>query len=165
MYGFNCINTRLGLVPSQFVKEVQFDNHSYFVMAIFTETMSDSTMELIAEAASNSLFIFCFCNLIIGMIFIAYKPSSSFEQESEDGTPAVISNTYAYTEQETNSAQSCQSSITVKELSSPQQEQEAPTEDREDDRNDNNDWEEDDELRRRVEECIEKANRGWRKKG
>ncbi|KAJ6889320.1 hypothetical protein NC652_030184 [Populus alba x Populus x berolinensis] len=45
--------------------------------------MFESTVELIAQAASNSLVIFCFCNLIIVMILMGSKPVSNFGQESE----------------------------------------------------------------------------------
>ncbi|KAJ6417786.1 hypothetical protein OIU84_001214 [Salix udensis] len=44
--------------------------------------MFESTMELIIQAASNSLVIFCFCNLIIVMILMGSKPGSDFGQES-----------------------------------------------------------------------------------
>ncbi|KAF9671921.1 hypothetical protein SADUNF_Sadunf12G0100700 [Salix dunnii] len=49
---------------------------------IFCDHSSQSTVELIIQAASNSLVIFCFCNLIIVMILMGSKPVSNFGQES-----------------------------------------------------------------------------------
>ncbi|KAI6674791.1 hypothetical protein NL676_002697 [Syzygium grande] len=45
--------------------------------------MLDLTVELVAQAASNSLVVFCFCNLLIVIILMSPKPSSNLDERSE----------------------------------------------------------------------------------
>lgn len=124
--------------------------------------MLDSAFEFITEAASNSIFIFCFCNLIIVLILLGSKPIYSFDQENENHTPEGVTTAYADTKHETNSMHLFRSSSDVKELSNPLEEEEeeeaADTDDAdEEDMNDNCRCEEEnDELRRRVEDFIGK---------
>lgn len=128
--------------------------------------MLDSAVEWITEAASNSIFIFCFCNLIIVMILMGSKYSSSFDQESEEHAPVLRINSYAYgNKQETISIHSFdgnKKSMAARELSNDLQEEHA--DDQEEERNFENSEskDDDDELRRRFEGFIEKVNRGWR---
>ncbi|KAH7557492.1 hypothetical protein ACOSP7_027264 [Xanthoceras sorbifolium] len=126
--------------------------------------MIDSTLELITQAASNSLFIFCFCNLIILMIFMGSKPAgSNFEQESE--VPAAQTTTWENAKQGRKSMHSLDGSrrrlIEVKEASNVQEE--PATDDNKEENSSSDDHEEEnDEFRRRVEEFIEKVNREWK---
>ncbi|KAF8006449.1 hypothetical protein BT93_K0672 [Corymbia citriodora subsp. variegata] len=45
--------------------------------------MLDLTVELVARAASNSLVVFCFCNLLLVIILLAPKPSPDCDERSE----------------------------------------------------------------------------------
>ena len=56
--------------------------------------MFSSTFELITLAASNSLFPFCFCNLIIVILFIgSSKPDSQLDDEEIATPPPMVANT------------------------------------------------------------------------
>ncbi|KAI5569860.1 hypothetical protein POPTR_012G129400v4 [Populus trichocarpa] len=133
--------------------------------------MFESTVELIVQAASNSLVIFCFCNLIIVMILMGSKPVSNFGQESEIpqsmvtkthtkvkedvlAMPSLDENKKPSLDEDKMSTDDGRVSITLEE----------PTgdDDEEENGNDNEEDEDEDELRRRVEEFINKVNHGWR---
>ncbi|GKV33712.1 hypothetical protein SLEP1_g42179 [Rubroshorea leprosula] len=129
--------------------------------------MLDFAMELITQAASNSLFVFCFCNSIIVTILIASKPCSTFDQGTRIPL-SVVSNLQAVKAQHLLKKRD-NSTQDVFEVSNatnnPDREKEGTMEDheknnpggrKEDDREDN------DELRRRVEEFIAKVNRELR---
>ncbi|KAI6674789.1 hypothetical protein NL676_002695 [Syzygium grande] len=45
--------------------------------------MLDLTAELVAQAASNSLVVFCFCNLLVIIIFMSPKPSANLDERSQ----------------------------------------------------------------------------------
>ncbi|KAJ0100032.1 hypothetical protein Patl1_19956 [Pistacia atlantica] len=131
--------------------------------------MFDSALELISQAASNSLFVFCCCNLIIVMILMGSKPSSSFERGRESSIP-VVTNTYA-NDIQVEGTNYCMHSVDenikrladVKEVSNVEEEQEPAADDEEEEStNIVNDNKEDDEFRRRVEEFIQKVNSGWK---
>ncbi|KAL3652346.1 hypothetical protein CASFOL_002027 [Castilleja foliolosa] len=96
--------------------------------------MLDSTLELISQAASNPLMVFCFCNLIIAILLVgsSTKPCSTNTEEKSRVGP--------------NDATGKLSSLdtTMVEI------KEGPP------------HEADDDLKRRVEEFIEKINKGWR---
>ncbi|KAK2653635.1 hypothetical protein Ddye_013491 [Dipteronia dyeriana] len=135
--------------------------------------MIDSTLELINQAASNSLFIFCFCNLIILMIFMGSKPvDSDFEQESEvPQTVPVQTTTWENAKQERKSMGSFDGSKILMEVKEAPNVQEEPADDDKEEDSDSSggssssssdDHDEDDEFRRRVEEFIEKGYRGWK---
>ncbi|KAL2325198.1 hypothetical protein Fmac_024256 [Flemingia macrophylla] len=123
--------------------------------------MLDSVIEYITQAASSYAFIFCFCNLIIVFILVDLKPKLSFDQESEEIPLSVPSNT---------GAQRPNSKFWVnKNTISPQATEVSHVKENEVvDRikiegSDNcNTEEEDDELKRRVEEFIERVNEGWK---
>ncbi|KAF5480291.1 hypothetical protein F2P56_001053, partial [Juglans regia] len=142
----------------------------FFLLLIFTTTMFDSMLELMSRAASNSLFIFCFFNLIIAVILVGSKSSPNLDKEVEIPVSVII-NTSTYKKQGRKSEQlfdGKESSRNANELSYSLQEA-APDADKEEKDNsdhDNKDVDKDgedhDELRRRVEEFIEKVNKGWK---
>ncbi|KAF3433110.1 hypothetical protein FNV43_RR24212 [Rhamnella rubrinervis] len=133
--------------------------------------MFDSTFDLINQIASNSLFVFCFCNLIIVIILIGSKLGSNIDQQSEIPLSMV-------TNRSTNDKQSVNARVPhgyeeeviesklVSEVSNAQKalgndnktgsEAENKAED------DDGDEDDDDELRKRVEEFIEMVNKGWK---
>ncbi|KAK9178655.1 hypothetical protein WN943_027848 [Citrus x changshan-huyou] len=155
-----------------FISELLLDGASNYpllylaVQCCTSEKMLDSAVDWITEAASNSIFIFCFCNLIIVMILMGSKYSSVFDQESEEHAPVLSINSCAYSnKQETISIHSFdgnKKSMAARELSTDLQEEHA--DDQEEERNFENSEskDDDDELRRRFEEFIEKVNRGWK---
>ncbi|KAL7253880.1 hypothetical protein ACSBR1_008258 [Camellia fascicularis] len=124
--------------------------------------MLDSTIELITLAASNSLVVFCFCNLIIGILLVGgSKPASEFGQESPIPPPIPSHRTKNSDIEGTItrcSLNNDNASTIVSELSAEKAmvDEEKGEEEEEDDDDD------DDELRRRVEEFIDKINRGWK---
>ena len=103
--------------------------------------MLNSTIELISLAASNSHFIFCFCNLIIVILLVGgSKPASEFAQDSPVHHPKVAQRNKDDIEGTNTSIEA----MVVEE------------------KENNNNVDEDDELRRRVEEFIDKINKGWK---
>lgn len=133
--------------------------------------MLDLTAELVAQAASNSLFVFCFCNLLIVIILMAPKPSSNFEDSSEFHLPILTHNSVINKQridieqppkiEETSPEvmELCVSENLEKEDRSYDNERE---DDNEDDGESNND--NDDALRRRIEAFIDKVNGKWKAK-
>ncbi|KAJ6676218.1 TRANSMEMBRANE PROTEIN [Salix viminalis] len=113
--------------------------------------MFESALELIAQAASSSFVVFCFCNLIIVIILMGSRPVSKFDRESENLRSAVI-NAHARVKEDTlASHDGNEISIDDRKVSIILEE---PTgEGGEESGNDN----EDDELRRRAEEFISKS--------
>jgi hypothetical protein len=110
-------------------------------------------LELVTQAASNSVFIFFFCNFIIVVILVGSKSSSSYGQEGEIPL-STFTDTPTTHKQGINSTQSLDDNqmprnvnIGVNGSSNNK---------------DENDDDDDDELRRRVEEFIEKVNKGWK---
>lgn len=111
--------------------------------------MFNSPIELIASTASNSLFVFCFCNFIIVVLLISgSKPALDHAQGCADVPPRV---TYEYkidmgeTKEENVSTED--SELGIDEANNHEKDEKE---------------EGDDELRRRVEEFIEKTNRKWK---
>ncbi|KAG4997717.1 hypothetical protein JHK85_029156 [Glycine max] len=118
----------------------------------------------LVKAASSYAFIFCFCNLIIVIILVDLKPKLSFDQESEQirlsmptntGIEGAISkslvNKNTFSPQAREVSQHAKEEVVVDKVGS--------------EGNDNcdcNSEEDDDELKRRVEEFIERVNEGWK---
>uniref|UniRef100_A0A5B7BT06 Putative histone acetyltransferase GCN5-like n=1 Tax=Davidia involucrata TaxID=16924 RepID=A0A5B7BT06_DAVIN len=115
--------------------------------------MFNSTIELITLAASNSLIIFCFCNLIIVILLLGgSKPTSHFDQHSASPPPTVANRNKINDIKGTSvrsSSDKKNASTSVSEASNVNDEEV-------------NENEEDDELRKRVEDFINKINRGWK---
>ncbi|TKY51961.1 hypothetical protein E2542_SST23481 [Spatholobus suberectus] len=103
--------------------------------------MLDSVMEYITQAASSYAFIFCFCNLIIVFILVDLKPKLSFDQEGEEIPLSVPTNR-------------------AREVAHAKEE--VAVDNIENEGNGIYNSEEDDELKRRVEEFIERVNEGWK---
>ncbi|XP_050387894.1 uncharacterized protein LOC126804159 [Argentina anserina] len=127
-----------------------------------------STLDLLTQAASNSFYVFCFCNLIIVMVVVGSKPGSYFDQESELPHSKV---TYTITNgKQVDRDAKCEQKVTTSssfvvrnEVSNAKNELAIRDEAGLDDQIvDSKECDNDDELRRRAEEFIEKVNRGWR---
>lgn len=132
--------------------------------------MLASMLELISQAASNSVFIFCFCNLIIVVILVDSRSRPNLDKEEEIPV-SVIVNTSTYPKQGTESEHLLDGkelSTNVNELSYSQEGAAVADEEEKGGDNDNNnndvdrDIGDDNELRKRVEEFIEKVNKGWK---
>ncbi|KAL5570028.1 hypothetical protein UlMin_026603 [Ulmus minor] len=116
--------------------------------------MFDSTLDLITQTASSSLFVFCFCNLIIIMILFGSKPSSGFDQESHIPF-SVVTNTSTDEKQSLNYTKHVCEEVANTEHKLDGEENKLDEEEKKI-------GEEEDELRRRVEEFIEKVNKEWK---
>ncbi|KAE8100236.1 hypothetical protein FH972_018156 [Carpinus fangiana] len=132
--------------------------------------MLDYMFELITQAASNHLFIFCFCNLIIAIVLVGSKPTSKIGHAAEIPISLVI-NTRTNRNPGADSKQLFYDKETLRNVNQVSCSQEAPVDDgREENGNgsnknedeDDDDDDDDDELRRKVEEFIEKVNKGWK---
>ncbi|XWS61042.1 hypothetical protein CRYUN_Cryun07bG0091700 [Craigia yunnanensis] len=128
--------------------------------------MLDSTLDLISQAVSNILYVFCLFNLIIVMILMGSKQGSNFDQDYE-----IPPSTPTYDKQDIEVKQLLHRSEQARNTSKVPSAFETATEDNKGNRNDCNannientdkDDEGDDELRRRVEEFIAKVNREWK---
>ncbi|KAI8564651.1 hypothetical protein RHMOL_Rhmol03G0197500 [Rhododendron molle] len=126
--------------------------------------MLNSTIELITLAASNSLVIFCFCNLIIAVLLVGgSKPGSEFGQDS-CGIPTPTF-TFRSREDEVGGALETTGSVLDKHNASSTGVSEACDDEKatvEEEKENVDDGDDDDELRRRVEEFIDKINEGWK---
>lgn len=140
--------------------------------------MLHSTFELISFAASNSLLVFCFCNLIIMFLLVLSSNSSSEvddeEKPNNQSLPSIVrrdqENSISFdinAESESPVAITEAAALLQKNVEAPAAESiETSTVSITviDDCGENSEDEEedDDELRRKVEEFIEKVNRGWK---
>ncbi|KAH7855737.1 hypothetical protein Vadar_028254 [Vaccinium darrowii] len=133
--------------------------------------MLNSTIELITLAASNSLLMFCFCNFIIAVLLVGgSKPASEYGQDSSIPPPEFAfrdtnetegtSSTTTTTTTTTCSVDNDNASTGVSELCAVKADTVESVEEEEKE-NDDGDGD-DDELRRRVEEFIDKINEGWK---
>ncbi|XP_010550791.1 PREDICTED: pheromone-processing carboxypeptidase KEX1 [Tarenaya hassleriana] len=144
----------------------------------------DIAIESIGQAVSNSLLMFCFCNLIIVMILRGSKQGSTVEQEmafsSSHGRDMCMTAAEEMTITENVSPSSHEShelSIDVSRVSAKIEENIENDEEilrHGDDDGDNNedekerhdddddDGDDDDDLRKRVEEFIAKVNEEWK---
>lgn len=129
--------------------------------------MFESTLELVTSTASSSLFVFCFCNLIIVIIIlVGSKPSSNFDHQSEIPIGVVTTNPYTNYNQDMKTKhvykeeQEVNESMVVSKVSKAKKEisDEGKSNNKDIDEKEDND----DKLRRRVEEFIERVNRGWK---
>ncbi|KAL7194035.1 hypothetical protein ACSBR2_025644 [Camellia fascicularis] len=120
--------------------------------------MLDSTIELITLAASNSIVVFCFCNLIIGILLVGgTKPASEFVQDSPIPLPIVDHRSKNGDIEETIATCSLNNDVDASTVVSESCAEKAMVDEEKGKEN-----EEDDELRKRVEEFIDKINRGWK---
>lgn len=120
-------------------------------------------MEYITQAASSYAFIFCFCNLIIVIILVDLKPKLSFNQGSEEIPLSLITNKGI--EAAKSKCLVSKSTLTPQAREVAHVKEEVVVDRVEMEGKDNcncNSTEEDDELRRRVEEFIERVNEGWK---
>ncbi|KAF9615342.1 hypothetical protein IFM89_022993 [Coptis chinensis] len=119
-------------------------------------------IELITLVSSNSHLVFCFCNLIIGILFVSSSKSNSSHSNIESGgndilIPKRIENEQIETDEITLLPIDIEESSNVPSVSNDDGK---PVNE---DSNDNIDDEEgEDELRIRAEEFIEKINRAWK---
>ncbi|CAJ1952513.1 unnamed protein product [Sphenostylis stenocarpa] len=136
--------------------------------------MLSSVMEFITQAASSSAFIFCFCNLIIVIILVDLKPSLSIHRESEvhllkgandqkqgaNSKPLVEKDTPpmppAVEVSHDHEAETVEKIEIEGNKDCSNEEDEKVEEEKDDNKSEN------DELRKRVEEFIEKVNKGWK---
>ncbi|KAF8006452.1 hypothetical protein BT93_K0675 [Corymbia citriodora subsp. variegata] len=127
--------------------------------------MLDLTTESVAQAASNSLVIFCFCNLLIVIILVAPKPSSNSEEGSEFHLPILTHNS-VIDEKRIEFEQPPKHEETLPELMelciSENVEMEGRSYNECEDDNGESNHDNDDELRRRIEAFIDKVNREWK---
>lgn len=126
-----------------------------------------STLDLLTQAASNSLYVFCFCNLIIVMIVVGSKPGSYFDQESELSLSKVTHTTT--NDKQVDHDAKCEQKGTISSSVVRNEVSNVKTELASNEKTviahqivDNKECDNDDELRRRSEEFIEKVNREWR---
>ncbi|XP_065880262.1 uncharacterized protein [Euphorbia lathyris] len=120
--------------------------------------MLGSTLEFINDATSSSLYIFYFCNFIIGIIFLASKTSTSspddFDEQTQllltDGhTPALATDSHLVIDRNNMLIEMGED----EEKSNVAEESiECEINENVDDDDDDGDNEEDDEFRRRVDE-------------
>ncbi|XP_021909393.1 uncharacterized protein LOC110823339 [Carica papaya] len=126
--------------------------------------MFDSTLELITQAASNSLFVFCFFNLIIVIILAGSRPGSDVHQQTETLLPIGV-----YRNADDQKTNFNRNSVLV-DVIEPVDEGEGNISDRSEDRDveddkideDDSGEGEEDALRRRIEEFIAKVNKEWK---
>ncbi|KAB2598552.1 hypothetical protein D8674_001472 [Pyrus ussuriensis x Pyrus communis] len=128
--------------------------------------MLDSTLQLITQAASNSVFIFCFCNLIVVIILVGSKPVSNNDERSITRTTTAPSK-HADDEQGTRVKHAWKEKNALMQVSElVSNEQNAAADDGEfsstDGDGDDDETDTDDELRTRAEEFIEKVNKAWK---
>ncbi|KAG6605668.1 hypothetical protein SDJN03_02985, partial [Cucurbita argyrosperma subsp. sororia] len=130
--------------------------------------MADSILELAAEAASSTLFIFCIFNLILLIILFTSRPvSSSSDHQNHDDVPLSIvihSNTNAqqnFMLQKNAIVDVCAVTETLNEPDFSDS-VEGSGDDHEDEDEDEDEVEDEEDFKRRVEEFIEKVNSGWR---
>lgn len=111
--------------------------------------MFDFAMEIIMQSASNSLFIFCLCNLIIAIIFVisnerrASLPKSVTKADATDNLVQEIKAAAESVGATTESGD--HSNIVIVDQGF----------------NSHGDDQEDDEFNARIEDFIAKVNREW----
>ncbi|XP_058205237.1 uncharacterized protein LOC131319125 [Rhododendron vialii] len=127
--------------------------------------MLNSTIELITLAASNSLVVFCFCNLIIAVLLVGgSKPGSEFGDQDSCGIPTPTFNFRSRGDEvegglETTRSVPDKHNALSTGVSEACDHEKATVDEVKENVEDGDD---DDELRRRVEEFIDKINKGWK---
>ncbi|KAK9914113.1 hypothetical protein M0R45_037909 [Rubus argutus] len=114
--------------------------------------MLDTTLDLLTMATSNSLFIFCFCNLIIAIILLGSKPISNDDGESAIHL-SMATNKHEEDEQGPSAKQVSEERLESKDSMQVSQVSNANNDEIEAD---------DDELRTRAEKFIEEVNKAWK---
>ncbi|KAF5457733.1 hypothetical protein F2P56_021813, partial [Juglans regia] len=136
----------------------------FSLLSIFA-AMFDSILGFITQAVSSSVFIFCFCNLIIVIILVGSKSSSNSDDQGGEIPPSVlIIDASTNHKHGTNSEQFFSDSKLSRNINEDSRSQETSVADGEENnkKEDDHDKGEDEELRRKVEEFIEKINKGWK---
>ncbi|KAL7001634.1 hypothetical protein U1Q18_002786 [Sarracenia purpurea var. burkii] len=126
------------------------------------KTMFNSTFELISLAASNPIFAFCFCNFIVAILLVGGSKSVSefeFDRFGPVQTPTTIAG-----KNESDIAGGIDIAVSAGGNNGGNDvgDEARVAEIRVDEERQNQGSEEDDELRRRVEEFIDKINGGWK---
>ncbi|KAG5558438.1 hypothetical protein RHGRI_008391 [Rhododendron griersonianum] len=128
--------------------------------------MLNSTIELITLAASNSLVVFCFCNLIIAVLLVGgSKPGSEFGGQDSCGIPTPTFTFRSRGDEEEGGLETTCSVVLDKHNASSTGVSEACDDEKatvDEEKENVDDGDDDDELRRRVEEFIDKINEGWK---
>ncbi|KAF8006450.1 hypothetical protein BT93_K0673 [Corymbia citriodora subsp. variegata] len=128
--------------------------------------MLDLTAEFVAQAASNSFVVFCFCNLLIVVIFMSPKSSSKFEERTQFHLPIVTHNS-VMDDHRIDIEQPPEDEETTPEVMElcvcENLEKEGRSYSIEGEADDEDDGESnEDEFRRRIEAFINKVNREWK---
>ncbi|EEF48488.1 conserved hypothetical protein [Ricinus communis] len=128
-----------------------------------------STLQLIAQLASNPLYIFCFCNLMIIVIILIGSSSGSIYDEESQVPLSRVSNACSNAKHSTPIMHQLDVnemvSVDLSKQSNPAETQAPICQEKrsyENKEKNYNNEEDDVEFRRRVEEFIDKVNRGWR---
>lgn len=129
--------------------------------------MLNTTIELITLATSNSLLVFCFCNLIIVILLFDGSKSSTSQFDEDDevvlNPPHII--VINGNKNGTKGANACckyDKEDAFTEVTVALNVDNVLNDDKEGKGQKEEEEEVDDELRRRVEEFIDKINRGWK---
>ncbi|XWS60987.1 hypothetical protein CRYUN_Cryun07bG0086700 [Craigia yunnanensis] len=129
-----------------------------------------STLDLLTRATSSDLYVFCFFNLIIVIIFMGSKHDSNLDQDCEINPPTPandsqdieVEHSLDSSEQGTNaSGVGLCVHETVSEDSRVSEDDYSDNNSDTDEKDENHE-EGDDELTKRIEEFISKVNREWR---
>lgn len=132
-------------------------------LSIFA-AMFDSISGFITQAVSSSSFVFCVCNLIVVFILVGSKSGSKSGSNSDDQeqffNDSILSRNISKV---SCPHEASELSRNTSEVSCPH---EASVADEEEycrnNKKKEDDHEGEDELRRKVEEYIDKVNKGWR---
>ncbi|KAG6716737.1 hypothetical protein I3843_04G056900 [Carya illinoinensis] len=129
--------------------------------------MFDSILGFITQAVSSSVFIFCFCNLIIVIILVGSKSSFNLDDQGGEIPPSVlIIDATTNHKHGTNSEQVFNDSKLSRNIDEDSCSHEASVADGEENYRSNNKEDDndkgEDELRKQVEEFIDKINKGWK---
>ncbi|XP_062073297.1 uncharacterized protein LOC133777628 [Humulus lupulus] len=119
----------------------------------------DSTLDLIHYIVSNNLFIFCFCNLIVVIILMCSNKTGRERQSSESVVKKQSRSGNGRRYEESKSCVGVSKGLINAEKGEDENDRADRANDEENDKKDDKD---EDELRKRVEEFIEKVNKEWK---